>query len=441
MDGTRRALRRTAALLAVAALVGCGSDELVALDRVGDPDAPKTLRLQINAGYSHQAPTEAHAEGFRKLFAQWSRENPEWRLELNIIPDSMSTTEQARLLEKARVGRAPDCANVDSFTVPLFIEQGALQPLDEHFSGQELDELFPYVREVITGPDDHIYAWWWSTDLRVIYRRTDLVPEPPRTWDELIDTALAAEEEDPKVDGYLFNGGRWEAATFDNLAYFWMQDGRLLDDEGRPVFADSENGPKMLRVLEFLKRTVDSGASPSRVTTFTNYDEFETAAAGGSVAMFLGGSFQYSPMQETLGEEAFAKWEVSMPPGPEPGQTATGTGGWTVAAFTDDPEKVAACMDIVKSIYVGAGNELTGELPTSRRLFDSLKAFQAPIYRRFKRYLAEGQARPGLAIYPALSAELQIAIGSVLTGAATPREALATARERVQQTYELLEGS
>ena len=189
-------------------------------------------------------------------------------------------------------------------------------------------------------------------------------------------------------------------ATFDNLAYFWMQGGRLLDDEGRPVFADAENGPKMLRVLELLERAVESGASPSRVTTFTSYDEFETAAQGGAVAMFLGGSFQHSSMEELLGEEEFSKWDVSMPPGPEPGQTATGTGGWTVAAFTDDDEKIAACMDIVRNVYVGAGNELTGELPTSRRLFDSLEAFQAPIYRRFDRYLADGRARPGLGHLP-----------------------------------------
>jgi multiple sugar transport system substrate-binding protein len=431
---------RLVVLVATAVLVGCGSDELVALDRVGEPDAPKVLRLQINADYSHQAPTPAHAEGFRKLFERWAREHPEWRLELNLIPGSMSTTEQARLLEKARVGQAPDCANVDSFTVPLFIEQGALQPLDRHFSRQQLDDLFPYVRDVITGPDGKIYAWWWSTDLRVIYRRKDLVPEAPRTWDELISMARAAEEKDPKVDGYLFNGGRWEAATFDNLGYFWAQGGELLGDDGRPVFADAENGPKMLRVLELLKRAVDSGASPTRVTTFTNYDEFETAASGGSVAMFLGGSFQYSPLQELLGKDEFAKWEVSELPGPEPGTTATGTGGWTVGAFTDDPEKIAACMDLVKEVYIGAGNELTGELPTSRRLFDTLDAFQEPIFRRFNEYLQNGRARPGLAIYPALSNELQIAIGSVLTGSATPREALDTAAERVEQAHDLLQG-
>ena len=263
-------------------------------------------------------------------------------------------------------------------------------------------------------------------------------PQAPRTWDELLESAKRAGEDG--VDGYLFNGGRWEAATFDNLAYFWLQGGELLDTEGRPVFAKGDNKEKMLNVLRFLRETVTSGASPSRVATITAYDEFQTAAQAGNVAMFLGGSFQWPTLKEALGEEEFAKWEVSEIPGMEPGQTATGTGGWTMGAFTEDREKVAACASILKEIYIGEGNELTGELPTSEPLFSSLKAFQEPIYKTFRSYLKHGQARPGLAVYPAMSSELQIAIGSVLTGSATPEEALEIAGERTDQAYELLTG-
>ncbi len=436
-------VRRLAALLAVvlaAILSGCGDDEIVGLDRVGSADAPKVLKLQINADYSPQASTPSTAEGFRKLYAAWARKHPDWRLELNIVPSSMSTTEQARLLEKARVGRAPDCANVDSFTVPLFIQQKALKPLDAHFGREELEDLVPFVRDVVVGADDHVYAWWFSTDLRVIYRRKDLVPEAPRTWDDLIAYAKEAKRKDPKVDGYLYNAGRWEAATFDHLAYFWMQDGELLDRDGRPVFAEGANRDRMLEVLRFLKRTVDEGVSPSRVTTIINYDEFQTAAQGGSVAMFLGGSWQWSNMEEALGKDAMRDWEVSELPGPRAGQTSTGTGGWAMGAFTDDPAKVAACASILKEVYIGHANKLTGELSTSRRLLSTLDTFQTPIAKRYQRFLEHGQARPGLAIYPALSTEMQIAIGGVLTGSATPEEALDLAGDRVRQRYEVLSG-
>lgn len=374
-----RLLAAIAAGTLLAPATGCGDDELVGLDRVGRADAPKVLKLQINADYSPQASTPSTAEGFRKLFAEWARKHPDWRLDLNIVPASMSTTEQARLLEKARVGQAPDCANVDSFTVPLFIEQEALTPLDEHFAQDQLDDLLPYVREVITGPDHRIYAWWFSTDLRVLYRRTDLVPEAPRTWEQLIEAGRQAVRKAPEVDGYLFNGGRWEAATFDNLGYFWSQGGELLDEQGRPIFAEGANRERMLELLRYLQRTVDEGVAPSRVTTIINYDEFQKSAEGGSVAMFLGGSWQRASMEESLGKEAMRDWAVSEPPGRRAGETATGTGGWAFGAFSDDPEKVAACASIIKEVYIGEGNEITSELPTSRRLLETLETFQSPI--------------------------------------------------------------
>jgi multiple sugar transport system substrate-binding protein len=422
------------------ALAGCGSgNSLLTIDRVGRANAPKVLRLQINASYSPQASTPSIAAGFKRLFLQWARRHPGWRLDLNIIGDNMTTAEQARLLEKAKVGEAPDCANVDSFTIPLFISQHVLSPVDRYIPKARLKDLFPYVRRVMTGPDGHVYAYWWSTDLRVLYRRTDLVPKAPRTWDQLIADAKAAKKKDPKVDGYLFNGGRWEATTFDNLGYFWMQGGRLLDPHGTPVFATGANRQKMLNVLDFERRLITSGVTPSRVATFNTYDEMATAAQAGTVAMFLGGSFQWPQMKEEMGK-AFDKWQVSELPGPKAGETATGTGGWSLAAFSKDPAKVAMCMDIAKTIYAGAGNDVTGELPTARGMFASLKTFRAPIYQTFRRFLNTARPRPGSAVYPSLSNEIQIATGRVLTGSSTPAQALDTAGQRVTEDYKLLGG-
>ena len=279
----------------------------------------------------------------------------------------MTTTEQARLLEKAKVGTAPDCANVDSFTIPLFIEQGVLAAARQVLHARAARDLFPNVRKVMTGPDGHIYAWWWSTDLRVLYRRTDLVPKAPKTWDQLIAVRAGGQEEGPE--------GRRLPVQRRALGGDDVRQPRLLLDAGREAARRarasrcSRRAPTataMLNVFKLVKRTIDTGVTPSRVTTFNTYDEMSTAAAGrdrGDVPRRL------VPVAD---DEGAARQGLRQVGGlraarTQAGETATGTGGWSVAAFSKDPEKVAACMDIVRSIYAGAGNELTGELPTSQK--------------------------------------------------------------------------
>jgi multiple sugar transport system substrate-binding protein len=412
--------------------------ELVTLDAIGSPDAPNSFTFQVTQGHSHQSPTEEWARGFTTLYQEWAEDNPDWQIEIDVIPGGEVTQNMAVLLEEARVGRAPDCAEVDSFVIAQFIDQGLLQPLNDHFTDEEIADLYPFIQDVVVE-DGTLYAFWWNTDLRVLYYRTDLIPEAPQTWDELIDVAVAATEENPDVEGFLFNGGRWEATTFDNLAHFWAQGGELVDDAGRPIFGEGEHREHMVNALTFLRDLVDSGAAPERVSTILDYDDFNTAAQAGTVASFQGGHWQHGQLQEILPEDEFAQWDFAALPGPSPDQRSTGTGGWTMAAFTDDPEIIAACMDFVRSVYYGPANGMIGQLPTSASLFDELDAFQAEHFQRFGELLEDGRARPGVPVYPELSEQLQIATGQLLIGDLTPEEAVDQAYEQALQAYEDLQ--
>ena len=434
-----RSVRLALVLTVVGIVYGCGGGGgVLTIDRIGTADAPKTMTVQLNNSYTHQnSTTQSWADGFEREFTKFAEDHPDWKLELEIVPDEQSTDEQARLLEEARVGRAPDCSNVDSFVVGQFIEQGALKPVDQYFTKAEINGLFPFVRDIVIGDDGKMYAYWFATDGRILYRRTDLVPEAPRTWDELIEYAQAAEEKDSKVDGYLFNGGRWEGTTFDNLAHFWSQGGELVDEQGKPIFGEEPNRTYMLNVMNFLKEAVDSGASPQRVATITKYTEFEAAAQAQQVAMFQDGDFEYPVLKESLPPEQFKNWDVSLLPTRSPGDTPkSGTGGWTIGSFSDNPEKVKMCMEFTKDVYAGDMNEFTGQLPTSPKLFDTIDKFNAPIYDKFRNMLEHGEARPGVPVYPSMSEELQIAIGTVLTEEATPEEALDKAYKASLAAYE-----
>jgi multiple sugar transport system substrate-binding protein len=429
----------TTALLAssilAGAAAGASAQELVTTDRVGSADAPNVLTMRANPNQSPNSPSPEQKAAFAEVWQAFAEAHPDWQIQFEFFTNDIGG-EHARLLEQARAGRAPDCVTVDSFQLALFVENGVLQPVTEYFSQEEIDDLFPFIREGVTGADGEIYAWWWGTDLRILYRNTDLVPEAPQTWDELQAAALEASEQG--VEGVLFNGGRWEGTAFDWLAHFWSQGGELVDDSGKPIFGEGENREYMLKALTFYDGLVESGAAPQRVATISDYNDFNAAAIAGTAAMFEGGHWQRFQLEESMPDDQFAKWEVSELPGPTPDQRATGTGGWTVAAFTDDPEKVEMCADVMREVFMGPANEVIGDLPTRQSLFAELPKFQTDYFAKLSEYLVNGKARPGVPIYPEISNQIQIMMGEVLSQSKEPEAALDDAWNRVMSAYEKL---
>jgi multiple sugar transport system substrate-binding protein len=396
----------------LAAPVIAAAQDLITGDIVGKADAPNKLIFRMTTdGPRNNEPV--YAEGYSKLFNDFIAKRPDWQIELQMMSGDIGQ-EQARMLEQAKSGSAPDCAAVDSFVLPLFKKSGVLQSFSPYFSKEEIGQLFPFIREGITGDDGNIYAWWWSTDLRVLYRNKEIVPDAPQTWDDLKKAALHSVDEG--MEGILFNGSRYEGTTFDWLANFWGQGGKLVDDQGKPIFGEGENREKFVKAVNYYRDLVESGAAPKRVATLGSYDDFNAAAAAGTTALFVGGNWQYAQLKTALDEDEFAKWTFSSLPGPTANERSTGTGGWTVAAFSKDAAKVKVCADLAREVYMGPANALQEQLPTRADLYDKYEVFSTPANKTFAEALKVGQARPGAAVYPEISNQIQIMMGKVLTG-------------------------
>ena len=152
--------------------------------------------------------------------------------------------------------------------------------------------------------------------------------------------------------------------------------------------------------------------------------------------MFDGGHWQYFQLKEAMPPDQFAKWEASELPGPTADQRSTGTGGWTVAAFSKDPAKVEVCATLMREVYMGPANEVVGDLPTrADRSSTICRSSRDPTSPSSSEYLVHGQARPGVPIYPEISNQIQIMMGEVLSGAKEPEQALDDAWKRVNDAY------
>ncbi|MFB5662843.1 extracellular solute-binding protein [Alteribacillus sp. HJP-4] len=388
------------------------------------------LTWSTTAGYSPEAPTASASEHISGKISEFEEEYPN----VNLVTDIQSSNideAMARILEQANSGRAPDVAAIDGYLLDRYKEY--LQPLNDLMEekGIEADDFFPFAQDVITGEDGEIYGLYMGTDTRVLYYDSEVIEEPPATWDELIETANQIQEEG--YEGIVLPGGRGEGASVTTLwPLFWGQGGELVDEEGNPTFGEGENREKMLNVLETIHGAVEAGALPQRMSSYGAEGDLNEEIAGGNTAMFLGGSFQESFLEETLGED-FENWEIAPLPQIEGGEPATSSGGWTWGIFTEDPEKQEAAFDLITDTFInGEAMDALDQLPALSSIYDSEDYQGTEFTDEFRESLeTEANVRPADPSYRDITVEMQTALSDVIAGNKTPEEALDDAWEVV----------
>ena len=394
----------------------------VRADQYGSSDAPIHIAWQMQPTQSPKSSVPTVKDYYQSHIEAWVKAHPDVMLDVSFNSTDINAS-MTRMQEQVAAGRAPDLAMLDSFFLSRFYQ--FLQPLDRFYGADQVDDFVAFARNGMLGPDRKLKALWVNTDVRVLYYRKDVVSNPPKTWDELI--AQAAELSKRGLTGYLYPGGRGEGAVMEHLPMFWAQGGELVDASGKPVFGDGTNRAAMLNLLAFLKRTIDSGASPSRVVNYRFEADLYPEILRGNVAMFLGGNWMAKQLRE-LGDKN--DWGIAPIPLMSPGDPVTAAGGWTYAVFTPDAKKQDIIVDLINSLVaspsaMAASTAAIGNLPTRVSVAQGDSVYvKDPTVHEFLTLLRYARARPGAIAYPSISNELQVAMSDVITGQQTPEAAL-----------------
>ncbi|WP_337020252.1 extracellular solute-binding protein [Oceanobacillus massiliensis] len=417
-------------LLATAFLVGCQSDNSTNAES-------KELSWYTSSGYSPQSSTTAAADYISGMVEDFESDYPGIKLNTQIQSTNIAEA-MSKLLEQANQGRAPDLAVIDSYLFPQYTEY--LQPLDDLMEekGMEPDDFLSFAQDVITGPDGKVYGLYMTTDTRVLFYNKELVPEPPQTWEEIIE--IGKELKEKGYDGITTPGGRGEGTSVTTLwPLFWGKGGELVDDDGNPVFGEGKNRDIMIEVLETIQNAVKEGVLPQRVAGYGSENDQNEEIAAGNIAMFIGGNWQEATLKDTLSEEEFEKWDIAPVPTLENGEKTTTAGGWVWGIFTDDPEKKEAAFDLVYRTFtseegMGKFASVYGGLPARSSVYDS-EHYEGTKFSDVYKEMLDGYARirPGSEYYPEISNEMQIAISDVISGNKEPEEAVDDAWEVVNK--------
>lgn len=410
-----------------------GGQMIISPQLIGYQEAEIEITWQPNPSQSLEATSPARVDYLTKKMKAWIEEHPNVKIK-PISTSNNSTDNMAKLQLKLAEGTAPDVAAVDSFMMPSVAEYA--QPLNDAMAakGISIDDYFPFMLSTMQpdGEGGDILSDWYTTDVRALYYRKDLISAPPATVDELISTAKKLQEDNPGMTGLIYVAGRNEGAVNNHLGIYWSQGFPLLNDDNSIAFQDGEAKTAMLNFLSFFENTVKEGVTPQRVVEFDKESNMFGDLTTDKYGMFIASSSAVPQIKEIVGADTFEqKWGIAELPVIHAGDTASSSaGGWTNVVFATDKQKAELAADFVLSLYsddaaAGEWCEIGGFLPTRRSVYDNTPAFAEDAYaKQFASYLDQAQSRPPVSEYTALSSELQVAIGEIVTGTSTAEKAL-----------------
>jgi multiple sugar transport system substrate-binding protein len=156
-----------------------------------------------------------------------------------------------------------------------------LSPLDDVVAAELVDDLLPRAGE-LSRVDGALLQVPRNLDVRLLHYRRDVMAVPPRTWTDLVRTAVAVTAHAPEVPfyGFLFPGR--DSGLFGTFYELLVSAGGVLFDEARQPAFDSDAGRWALEQIVDLHAV--HRVTP-RDLPHWHYDEISAAFRAGSAAM------------------------------------------------------------------------------------------------------------------------------------------------------------
>lgn len=260
---------------------------------------------------------------FAPIIEEISREfTAEYGVEVVVQPMSMDDVREQTLIS-APAGEGPDLIEGPHDWVGALVEGGVLASVN---LGDQQDSFLPAAIQAFTY-DGKLYGMGLITENVALFRNKELVPEPPKTWDEMEALCESLLSEGLEHCFLLQQGDAYHffpiMTSFGGYLFGQNPDGTYNPED---VGIDS---PGALASAEWLGKMVKEGYIQAGV-------DFDTARAlfvEGKAAMYLTGPWNLSFFQE-----AGVPYAISpIPSGTEAAKPFLGVRGLMVSAFSEQP--------------------------------------------------------------------------------------------------------
>jgi multiple sugar transport system substrate-binding protein len=320
--------------------------------------------------------------------------------------------------------------NMDTIWTPEFAEAGWLREL----AGAELRDA---TDDVLPGPlqsvkwEGRVYAVPLNTNAQLLWYRKDLIPQPPKTWDEMIAMAKQL----PADEGLIQEqGARYEGYVvwFNNLVA--SAGGKIVNPDGSPALDQTA-----VRAAQIIKDVATSGRADPALST-NQEDQGRLAFESGRGAFMLNWPYVYAAaraaaktgaVQKKVFENmGWARWPAVD--ADKPSRVSIGGANIGISNYGKHPElatEAALCMTSRKWQDQEAINE--GLPPVINASYDDPEVRKSyPFADLLREQLKDAVPRPETPAY----SDVTLAIQQTLHPPAliNPQSAIDTLRDRLK---------
>jgi multiple sugar transport system substrate-binding protein len=369
----------TVPLLAAGALTACGGDSggRVTLSFYNFPD---------NSGAIQEAANNCSTS--------------QYKIEYNKLPNDADGQRQQMVRRLAAKDSSMDILGLDVTWEAEFAEAGWIRPWTGANRAAATKGTLKAPIETATWKGK-LYAVPYNSNTQLLWYRSDLVPNPPKTWDEMIDMAekLAKEGKPHLIE---IQGAQYEGVTV------WFNS--LVASGGGSILTPDASKPSLgkpaLRALQIMKRLASSPAADPSLSV-QQEDQNRLAMESGAAAFQLNYPFVYPSMKADK-PALFKNFKWAQYPGVNPNEPSHVTIGGidlAVSKYSNHPDlafKAALCMRNAKNQTIAA---VKGGLPPTLESLYGSKALAKdyPFHEAILTALKNASVRPKTPAYQNVS--------------------------------------
>jgi len=311
-----------------------------------------------------------------------------------------------------------DVVSVDVVWTAEFAAKGWLTPLKDTMALATGGFLAPTIKAATYN--NQLYAAPTSSDGAMLYYRSDLVPNPPKTIDEMWSMCSIAKKNN--MDCFAGQFAKYEGGTCNATEWMNAYGAKVVDDAGKPTV----DSPEAAAGLKALADNYKNGNIPKQAITYQE-EQSRASFQNGKLLFLRNWPYVYNLASTDSSSKVKGKFKVA----PLPGLTGPGTStlGGHMAAISTYSKNKATALDFLKFLTSPEQQKTNMEKGSLAPVIESIYTDQAlvakyPYLPVLLTSIQNAVSRPVTPYYPAVTTAIQDNFFAAIQGQKTPEAAV-----------------